>query len=172
MAISAHPVQAQLWLRPPYINPVKLTARPPPLVEQGKRRSAWDRWLLNKQRQHNCSFLIAKHLAGQDDTWPRELRSWPDKVSSWGGDPNKVAKDLLRWYPEEQCLVNAAAWLQQTHTSYPDAHWYCEPSGDACLQTISFLLSLLSHLLWFFLAAWSLSPLFPLIAPFLPVFGP
>ncbi|KAL0022271.1 hypothetical protein WJX79_000445 [Trebouxia sp. C0005] len=104
MAKACHPVQAQLWVRPPSLRLVRLTARPPPLVEQGRRRSSLGRWYVQKQREHNCKFLVPQHLAGQDDTWPVELRDWPNKVIQW----------------------NSTAWLQETHKRYPEAIWYHE----------------------------------------------
>lgn len=126
MAKACHPVHAQLWLRPPSLELVKLTARPPPLVEQGKRRPSLDRWYVQQQREHNCKFLIPRHLAGQDDTWPVELRDWPNKVTKWNSNKADIAQNLLKWYPEEPGLVNAAAWLQETHRRYPEAFWYHE----------------------------------------------
>lgn len=109
MAKACHPVHAQLWLRPPSLELVKLTARPPPLVEQGKRRSSLDRWFVQKEREHNCNFLIPRHLAGQDDTWPAELRDWPNKVTKWNSNKTDIAQNRwLRcwyqfWYTVEVC---------------------------------------------------------------------
>ncbi len=85
-----------------------------------------DRWFVQKERENNCNFLIARHLAGQDDTWPAELRDWPNKVTKWNSNKADIAQNLLKWYPEEPGLVNAAAWLQETHKRYPEAFWYHE----------------------------------------------
>ncbi len=127
MATLRQPVHAQLWLRPPYLKAVKLTATPPRIVEEGKRKSGLERWLSNVQRKQNCTFLVPTSLTGGDDTWPKELRDWPKKATSWNAKPEQVAEDLLKWYPEEPCLVNAAAWLQETYSRYPDAYWDSDP---------------------------------------------
>ena len=135
MVVSSCSVQAQLWIRPPYLHPVKLIVKPKTIVELGRRKTGFERWVDEKQRNHNCTFVTPERLAGGDDSWPKSLRDWPRDLSYGRKKPTEVAQELMRCYPDEPCLVNVASWIQELHHKYPDAVWIFDNYSDNIFMT-------------------------------------
>lgn len=88
--------------------------RPNPLINWGR---------LQARNWSSPHFDIPDSLRRTDDTWPDDLKYWMIHLELGRKDPEEIAFQLEKWYPNETRLVQCAKWLRKTKHSYPERRY-------------------------------------------------